>query len=68
MTGSRLFFGGRLSYAFIFAMVIVAGILLLLDINVMMAVLGSILISIICWIIYYVFFEYRAWRGPAAKK
>jgi len=68
MTGSKLFFGSRLTYAFMFSAIIVAGILLLLDINVLMAIVGSIVIGIICWLLYYVFFESKAWRGPFTKK
>lgn len=67
LSGSRLFFGSRMVYAFMFSTIVVAGILLLLDINVLMAILGSIVIGIICWLLYYIFFERKAWRGPWPK-
>ena len=67
MTGSRMFYGSRMIYAFVFSTIIVAGILLLVDINVWMAVFGSIIIGIICWLLYYIFFEYKYWRGPYGK-
>ncbi len=68
LTGSKLFFGGRLTYIFLATTIIIAGILLLLDINVMLAVFGSIAIGIICWFLYYIFFEHKAWAGDWAKK
>ena len=67
LTGSRLFFGSRMVYAFMFVTIVVAGLLLLLDINVLMAVFGSIAIGIIMWLLYYIFFERKAWRGPWPK-
>ncbi len=68
LTGSRLFFGSRMTYAFMFCTIIAAGILLLLDINVLMAIFGSIAIGIICWLLYYIFFERKAWAGPWPNK
>ncbi len=68
LTGSKLFFGSRMVYAFMAGTIIVAGILLLLDINVLMAIIGSIIIGIILWLVYYIFFEQKVWRGPAPKK
>ena len=68
LSGSRLFFGSRMVYAFMFSVTVVAGVLLLLDINVMMAVFGSIAIGIILWLLYYIFFERKAWSGPWPKR
>lgn len=68
LTGSRLFFGSRMVYAFMFSTIVVAGILLFLDINVLMAIFGSIIIGIICWLLYYIFFERKVWAGPWPKK
>lgn len=68
LTGSRLFFGSRMVYAFMFSTIVIAGILLLLDINVLMAVFGSIAIGVICWLLYYLFFERKAWSGPWPKR
>jgi hypothetical protein len=68
LAGSRLFFGSRMTYAFMLSTIVVAGVLLLLDINVLMAVLGSIAIGIICWLLYYIFFERKVWAGPWPKK
>ena len=64
----RLFFGSRMVYAFMFSVIVVAGVLLFLDINVMMAVFGSIAIGIILWLLYYIFFERKAWSGPWPKR
>jgi len=68
LSGNRLFFGSRLVYVFMLVTIVVSGILLLLDINVLMAVFGSIAIGIICWLLYYIFFERKAWAGPFPKK
>ncbi|MBW2988998.1 hypothetical protein KY358_01630 [Candidatus Woesearchaeota archaeon] len=68
LSGNRLYFGSRMAYAFIFSVVIAAAVLLLLDINVLMAVFGSIAIGVICWLLYYLFFERKAWSGPWPKR
>ncbi len=68
LTGGKLFFGSRMTYAFMFCTIVAAGILLWLDINVLMAIIGSIIIGIICWLLYYIFLEQKFWRGPFAKK
>ncbi|MBW2975560.1 hypothetical protein KY366_07605 [Candidatus Woesearchaeota archaeon] len=68
LSGSRLFFGSRMTYAFMFSVIIAASVLLLMDINVLMAVLGSIAIGVICWLLYYIFFERKVWNGPWPKK
>ncbi|MBU0629135.1 MAG: hypothetical protein KKC75_08160 [Nanoarchaeota archaeon] len=68
LSGSRLFFGSRMVYIFLFSTIIVSGLLLLSDINVMVAIVGSIIIGIVCWLLYYIFFEQKAWRGPWPKK
>ena len=68
LSGSKLFFGSRMVYAFMFTTIVVAGVLLLLDINILMAIVGSIVIGIICWLLYYIFFERKVWRGPSPKK
>ncbi len=67
MTGSRLFFGSRMVYSFVFCTIIPAGILLILDINVLFAIVLAIIIGIICWLLYYIFFEHKYWRGPFPK-
>ncbi len=68
LSGSRLFFGSRMTYVFMLFTIVIAGILLLIDINVMMAIFGSIVIGVICWLLYYIFFERKAWSGPWPKK
>lgn len=66
MDGSKIFYGSRLFYAFTFSSVIAAAILLYVDINVWLAIIGAILIGIICWLLYYIFLERFLWQGPAA--
>ena len=67
LSGSKLFFGSRMTYAFMFCTIIAAGVLLMVDINVLMAILGSIVIGVVCWLLYYIFFERKFWGGPWPK-
>jgi len=64
--GSRMFFGSRMVY--IFGLVaIVAGALLLhpaFNIPIWFAVIGSLLIALIAWLLYYIFWEKGFWKGP----
>ena len=67
LSGNRLFFGSRMVYAFMFSTIIAASILLMVSKNILMAILGSIIIGIICWLLYYIFFESKVWKGPWPK-
>ena len=67
LSGGKLVYGSRMTYAFMFCTIVIAGVLLLLDINVFMAVLGSLVIGVILWLLYYIFFERKVWGGPYPK-
>ena len=64
LNGSRLFFGTRMVYIFSLASIVGAGILLLTKIPVIISIIGSLLIGLICWLLYYIFFEKYYWPTP----
>ncbi|MFH1642012.1 MAG: hypothetical protein ABIC04_03875 [Nanoarchaeota archaeon] len=64
LDGSRMFFGSRMVYALSFFFVLAAVILLWIDIPIWIALLGSVLIAVIGWLLYYIFFEKGYWQGP----
>ena len=61
LDGSRTFYGSRMLYAFSVAGIVAAAILLNLNIGVWVAVISSFFIAIILWLLYYIFFEHKAW-------
>jgi len=63
LDGSKLFFGSRMVYILGLTTVIAAAILLYVNIPLWIAVLGSILIGVICWLLYYIFLERALWKG-----
>ena len=64
LDGSRMFFGSRLVYAFSFCAIVSGGILLYANLPVWLIVGGSLLIGLICWVLYYILFERNYWPGP----
>jgi Zn-dependent protease len=64
LDGSRMFFGSRMVYALSFFFILAAVILLWIDIPVWIALIGSALIAVIGWLLYYIFIEKGMWRGP----
>jgi len=63
LDGSKLFFGSRMVYALGFTTIVAAAILLYINIPVWIAVIGSILIGVICWFLYYILLERSLWKG-----
>ena len=63
LDGSRTFFGSRMLYSFSTFAIIAASVLLMLDISLWLAVVSSFFIGVVLWILYYVFFEHKAWEG-----
>jgi len=61
LDGSRSFYGGRMLYVFSTSVIVASAILLTLNISVWASVISSILIGIVFWILYYIFFESKAW-------
>jgi len=64
LDGSRTFYGSRMLYAFAVAGVAAAAILLSSNLSVGVALIASFFIGVVLWILYYIFFENRAWRYP----
>jgi len=63
LDGSRTFYGSRMLYVFSTAGIVAAAILLTLNISVWVAILSSIFIGIVLWLLYYIFFESKVWSG-----
>ena len=61
LDGSRSFYGSRMLYAFSFSGIIAAAILLNLNISVWLAAILSFVIAVVLWVMYYIFFENKAW-------
>lgn len=67
LPGSKVFYGSRMLFAFSFCAIVAAAILLYLDINIWLAIIGAFLIGVICWLLYYILLEKGWWQGPFAK-
>lgn len=63
LDGSRIFFGGRMLYAFSVAGIVTISILLTMKISILIAILLSLVIAFVLWILYYIFFEQHTWAG-----
>ena len=61
LDGSRTFYGSRMLYAFSVGGIVAAAILLYSNIGVWIAIIASFLIAVVLWLLYYVFFESKAW-------
>ncbi len=63
LDGSKTFYGGRMFYAFSTSGIVAAAILLnpKLNLSVWIALLSSFFIGVVLWILYYIFFEHKAW-------
>lgn len=64
LDGSRLYFASRMIYAFMMPFIVASSILLIIDINTLLALILSFLIGISLWITYYIVFERKIWSGP----
>ena len=62
LDGSRTFYGSRMLYAFSSAFIIAAALLLKSSMGVGIAILSSFFIGIVLWLLYYIFFENKAWK------
>jgi len=62
LDGSKTFFGSRMLYAFSSFVIIAAAILLNSNIGAGIVIISSIFIGIVLWLLYYVFFEHKAWK------
>jgi Zn-dependent protease len=59
--GIRIFYWSRLSYAFIFAALVSAALLIYLSNNFLFILVGSLFIGGIVWFLYYILYEETAW-------
>jgi len=64
LDGSKTFYGSRMLYAFTTSGIVAAAILLnpKLNIGVGIALLSSFFIGVILWLLYFIFFEHKAWK------
>ena len=61
LDGSKTFYGSRMLYIFSTAGLVASAVMLTLNISILLAVISSLLIAIVLWILYYIFFEWKAW-------
>ncbi len=64
LDGSKIYFGSRMLYAFIMPAIIFASFLMIINIPIFFALILSLLIGIILWLVYYITFERKVWFGP----
>ncbi len=64
LDGSKIYFGSRMLYAFVLPAIAIATILMIVKIPIIFALSISLSVGIILWIVYYVSFERKLWRGP----
>jgi len=62
LDGSRTFYGSRMLFAFSTAFIVATAILLNLNLSVGIAIISSLFIGIVLWLLYYIFFESKAWK------
>ena len=61
LDGSKIFYGSRMLYAFYLPGIIAIILLLYSNIPILVAVLGSFLVAIVLWLLYYIFLERKLW-------
>ncbi|MBI2657037.1 hypothetical protein HYX03_04820 [Candidatus Woesearchaeota archaeon] len=64
LDGSKIYFGSRMLYAFVLPAIAFATILMIIDIPIFFALVLSLLVGIILWLVYYISFERKVWAGP----
>lgn len=64
LDGSKIYFGSRMLYAFVVPAIVIAAILMIIDIPIFLALVLSFLVGIVLWLVYYISFERKLWRGP----
>ena len=60
LDGSKIYFGSRMMYAFFLPAMVAATLLMIVNIPVFFALVLSLLIGVILWVVYYISFE-RFW-------
>ncbi len=64
--GNKVYFGSRLLYAFSLFAVVGVAVLLWVDVSIWIAIIGSLVVGAVCWLLYYVIWEKGQWQGPYA--
>lgn len=64
LDGSKIFFGSRMLYAFVLPALVVATILMIVDIQILLSLSLSLLVGVVLWLVYYISFERKVWKGP----
>ena len=64
LDGSKIYFGSRMLYAFVLPLIVVATILMTVKIPIFFSLVLSLLVGIVLWLVYYVSFERKLWKGP----
>lgn len=64
LDGSKVYFASRMLYAFMMPVIVIATILLLIDMNVILAIVISLILALVMWVAYYLLYEQNAWVGP----
>ncbi|MBI4452539.1 hypothetical protein HY637_03855 [Candidatus Woesearchaeota archaeon] len=64
LDGSKIFFGSRMLYAFAIPALIVAAVLMIVEVHVFLALVLSMLVGVVLWLVYYISFERKVWKGP----
>lgn len=64
LDGSKIIFGSRMLYAFAFSAIFIATILFIVDVPIFLALVLSLLVGIVLWLVYYISFERKVWTGP----
>lgn len=64
LDGSKIYFGSRMLYAFALPVMVVATVLMVINIPIFFALVLSLLVGILLWLVYYISFERKIWFGP----
>lgn len=61
LDGGKIFFGSRMIYAFVMPAMIAVTILMIVPISTFLAIVLSLLIGVVAYIVYYATYERKAW-------
>ena len=64
LDGSKIFFGSRMAYAFVMPALLVATIFMVVNVPIFLALVLSLLVAVVLWLVYYISFERKVWTGP----
>lgn len=64
LDGSKVYFGSRMLYAFSVPAIFFSTILMIINVPIFLSIVLSLLVGVALWLVYYISFEKKAWRGP----